>query len=290
MINSMTAFSRQEISYVWGCGFWEVRSLNQRYLDICIDLPKNFQCLSWTIRKIIKTHIARGRIECNLKFDIDYCNEYSNFIINENLVSFLIKSAEKIKLKIPDGTIDLTKILFYPGVISYEKYDMNHISRELLIHFKSALNQLMKNRNEEGICLKKQLVDRLYKIFEIIKKIKLYIPDFLNKKRIKLLEQVQNICSMVDKTRLEQELLVMTQKLDISEEIDRLFIHIQSMDKCISKDKVGPIGRKLDFVIQEIQREANTLISKSADMNIIRLSISLKVLVEQIREQVQNIE
>ncbi|URJ28176.1 YicC/YloC family endoribonuclease [Candidatus Blochmannia vicinus (nom. nud.)] len=288
----MTAFSRHEVKYTWGNVIWEICSLNQRYLDIHIDLPKYLYDLSWMIRKQIKDSLIRGKIECFLRIKMNSnCdnNNISTLIVNKQLVYHLVSYAKWVKTLINDeGEINPIDILSWPGVITYEKNDMNNVSTELLICFKEALHNLVQNREREGIFLKNKIVERLHLMYKEVNEIRQYIPNVLEWKRKKLLEQMKDVCVYVDPIRLEQELLIVAQKIDISEEVDRLTGHIKEMHRVLGQK--GSIGRRLDFIIQELCREANTLTSKSINSHITQLAISLKIFIEQVREQTQNIE
>lgn len=287
MVYSMTAFSKSGMDYVWGYASWEIRSLNGRYLDICIDLPKHLYELSIMIRKKVKSSLSRGKIECSLQFytDEDQCNK---IYINKSLISDLILHIRWIKEQINEGEVDLVSLLSYPGVLLKKNEAVYCINDDLLELFESALVQLIQSRKKEGLSLKEEIIKRLDLIDKEISKIQKFIPGIIHQKRVKLLDQINNFRIELDSTRLEQELFLMIQKIDISEEIDRLLIHIKEMRNLLFK--TGPMGRQLDFIAQELQREANTLASKSVDMDINYSAISLKVFIDQIREQIQNIE
>ncbi|URJ31759.1 YicC/YloC family endoribonuclease [Blochmannia endosymbiont of Camponotus modoc] len=293
MIHSMTAFSRHEVKYTWGNVIWEICSLNQRYLDIHIDLPKYLCNLSWVIRKNIKDSIIRGKIECTLHIKINNnCdNNTESFTVNKQLVHDLVLYAKWVKTLTNEGEINPIDILSWPGVITYKQNNLNNmdnIHAELLICFKETLHNLIQDREREGIFLKNKIIERLHLMYAEVNKIHQHIPNILEHRRKTLLEQMKDVCIYSDPIRLEQELLIVAQKIDISEEVDRLIIHIKEMHRIL--DGNGAVGRKLDFVIQELHREANTLTSKSINSYITQLAISLKILIEQIREQTQNIE
>lgn len=290
MVYSMTAFSRHEVKYTWGNVIWEICSLNQRYLDIHIDLPKYLYDLSWMVRKQIKDSLIRGKIECFLRVKMNNnCDNNTNMlIINKQLVYNLISHAKWVKTLINEGDINPIDVLSWPGVITYEQNNMNNVSTELLTCFKETLYNLVQNREREGIFLKNKIIERLRLMYKEVNEIRQYIPNVLEWKRKKLLEQMKDVCVYVNPIRLEQELLIVAQKIDISEEVDRLTGHIKEMHRVL--DQKGSIGRRLDFIIQELYREANTLTSKSINSHITQSAISLKIFIEQVREQAQNIE
>lgn len=285
MVCSMTAFARCERKYVWGSISWEIRSLNQRYLDVYIDVPKHLYSLSWDIRKKIKSSLFRGKIECFLHIEMSKVI-ISEFNVNKKLIDQLIISAQWIKNKTKEGQIEPLSLLSWPGVITYKQNNISDISLILLELFKETLDYLIRDREREGLFLKECIIKKLCFVREEIKKIQCFIPVVLEMKRKKLLEQLKDFC--VDSVRLEQELLIIVQKIDISEEIDRLVGHVKEVYNIFAK--TGPIGRQLDFILQELYREVNTISAKSVNFNITRSSIFLKVLIEQMREQVQNIE
>lgn len=287
MVNSMTAFSRYEVHYKWGHISWEIRSLNQRYLDIYIDLPKNLYELSMIIRSQIKSRLVRGKIECNLQLNIN--NDTSHeYYINKNLIFDLIFYIRWIKEQINEGEINLVDLLCYPGVLLQKHNNTHCIDDNVLTVFKKTLDQLIQNRKKEGLLLKEEIIKRLHHISKEINNIQQYIPNVIQEKRTKLLNYISESCVEINSVRLEQEILIIIQKIDISEEIDRLIIHTREMHNLLSQNE--PIGRQLDFLAQELQRETNTITSKSTNTHIIHSAIALKVLVTQIREQTQNIE
>lgn len=283
----MTAFSRYEKHYNWGQISWEIRSLNQRYLDIYLDLPQNLSELSWIIRNHIKQNLIRGKIECSLKLDINNKN-LNEVIINQGLISTLIYYIHWIKEQINTKEIDPMTLLCYPGVLSKKQNNIHCINDDVITSFKYTLVQLKKNRKKEGLLLKDQITKRLNYISKEISIIQQYIPNIIKQKRTKILNFINESYIDINSTRFEQELLIMIQKTDISEEIDRLIIHIKEMHHLLCQNT--PIGRQLDFLAQELQRESNTITAKSIDTNITYAAISIKVYVEQIREQIQNIE
>lgn len=287
MVNSMTAFSKKEMNCTWGRASWEIRSVNQRYLDINVNLPPNFNDLLWTVRTKIKNSLFRGKIECNLQIDINY-NQCDTFTIDKQLISSLISTAKWIQKQTNEGEINPIGILCYPGVISYKQHNIHHLNNELLISFDKTLEQLIQHRQKEGSFLKEKIIEKLHYVHNKIDSINQYLPNVLIQKKKKFLDLVQDFSENISSAKLDQELLIILHKIDISEEIDRLFIHVKEMNHILSQE--GPIGRRLDFITQELQRESNTLTAKSVDSHITHLAISLKVLIEQIREQIQNIE
>lgn len=286
MIYSMTAFSKCEKKFFWGSVVWEIRSLNKRYLDIYIDAPKYVHALYSKIHDKIRKFIVRGRIECFLYIKVT--DIASEFFINEKLLKFLIIAIKQIQTQIDDGKVDVLSILSWPGVMTCNKHNIPNIDEIILRLFDEVLEFLIRERKREGLFLQAKIMERLCLIREIVQRIQQDIPNMLRLKRKNLLSKMKDVCIVVDTVRLEQELLIVIQKIDISEEIDRMIGHVKAAcDLLLMKE---PMGRQLDFISQELYREANTISSKSVSFSITQLSISLKVCIEQIREQIQNIE
>lgn len=287
MVFSMTAFARCDRKYTWGNISWEIRSLNKRYLDIFIDIPKYLDGLFWVIREKIKSFLIRGKIECYLNLEI--CNaSISEFNVNEELVHYLIVSAKRIQENTKVGKINPLLILSWPGVVTYKKDSISDLNSIILQCLDETLCCLMKDREREGRFLQERIVEKLSCISIEVEKMCRCIPDMLNLKRKNLLEQMEEYVCVDDRLRLEQVLLGIIQKMDISEEIDRLNSHINAANNIFLT--AGSIGRRLDFISQELLREINTISAKSMSFDITQSAISVKVFIEQIREQVQNLE
>jgi len=286
-MHSMTGFSRKETKYDWGIIIWEIRSINQRYLEMSIRVSDEFRILEPKIRKYIQSHINRGKIECTLILEYNNSN-YNNIYIKEKLINNIIKKIESLKIKNIATNVNLIDLLNWPGVLNNNKKNLNTITEKVLISLKETMNELINSRKNEGLALKKLIKNRLLLMQTEIKEIKKNIPNSLILERKKLLLKFKQLKIEVDYHRFEQELLIIVQKMDIHEEIDRIDTHIKEIFIVLTKKE--PIGRRLDFILQEVNREANTLTSKSISSNITTSAIEIKVLIEQIREQVQNIE
>lgn len=287
MIHSMTAFSRYEIKHSYGTAIWELRSVNQRYLDIYMRLPDQFRFLDSIIRERIRSKLKRGKIECSLYFDINL-NTKNTLIFNKKLAQQLVKTAQWIKNFSNGGPIDPLAILRWPGVMTIVEHDLDTISTTLLTGMDSALITLIQVRQTEGKVLQSLIEQRLASITHEILKIRQYIPNVRIYLREKLLNKFHEIKLPLDPHRLEQELVILAQRIDIEEELDRLDLHVQETYNILNNTDI--VGRRLDFMMQELNREANTLSSKSNNFNITKSAIELKVLIEQMREQIQNIE
>ncbi|MBK4775875.1 YicC family protein [Candidatus Pantoea edessiphila] len=286
MTNSMTAYSSYKEKSKQGSLHWEFRSVNQRYLEIYIHLPDYLKRLESKIRKNIRQRLTRGRIECTLNFEIDQkC--FPELNINQELVKQIIDAAYKIKKQVNEVIINPLEILRWPGVISDKKNDVI-MDCEILNSMDNALNNLIKMREKEGVVLQYLIEEKLKKIEIEIDKIRRYIPEVLQLQHKRILEKINNADIQSENYKIEQELFLITQRIDITEELDRLDIHIKETFNILTMQ--GAVGRRLDFMMQELSRESNTIISKSVNSNITICAIELKVLIEQIREQIQNIE
>ncbi|AKC60755.1 YicC/YloC family endoribonuclease [Blochmannia endosymbiont of Camponotus (Colobopsis) obliquus] len=286
MVYSMTAFTKKQINNTWGSAVWEIRSVNQRYLNINIHLPEEFYELKNTIHNNIKKYITRGKIDCILQLNINHCDN-DTLEINNKLLSNIINLAKKIN-KNNEREIDPFKLLSWPGILVKQKNNSNNIQSELLECFNVTINDFIQIRAKEGFAIKDMITKRLFTIKTKLINIQQEIPKILIEKRKQLLKKIENIQINFDTNKLEQELFYFIQRIDIAEEIDRLNFYIQETQNILSKHK--PIGRKLEFLIQELNREINTLVSKSNSTTITMTAIEIKVLIEQIREQIQNIE
>ncbi len=287
MIRSMTAWARHEIKREWGSAIWELRSVNQRYLESDIRLPESFRSLEPTVRNQLRARITRGRVECNLRVELSTEAQHV-LILNTSLAKELIKAANWIKRESLGTEINPLDILRWPGVMVAQKQDLDVISGELILSLERALDNFISARQTEGAVLKALIEQRLIIISGELAKIRAYLPEILLWQREKLLHRLQEAQIQCDTARVEQELIFTAQRLDIAEELDRLEVHVQEVHNTLSREEA--IGRRLDFIVQELNRESNTIASKSINADITNSAIELKVLLEQIREQIQNIE
>ena len=288
MIHSMTAYGRVENSEGQNSISCEIRSVNHRYSEISIRLPEELRPLEQKIRDRISGKIKRGKIECNIR--IEKHNAYDEALsINQDLLKNIIEASKRINSDLSTSApLDSLDLLRWPGVLEKSTLDVEEIGKLLFPLLNEAIDIVIDTRQREGEKIKKMLTDRCTKIKEIISNVKKQIPDILKNYRKKLIQRVQEISDELDNDRLEQELLFLSQKADIEEEIDRLNAHADEVVRVI--DQKEPIGRRLDFLMQEMNRESNTLGSKSNHIYTSNASVELKVLIEQMREQIQNIE
>lgn len=287
MIYSMTAYARREVKGDWGTAVWEIRSVNQRYLETYFRMPEQFRSLEPVLRERFRKRLARGKVECHLRFESN--NAASNELkINEDLARQVIKAAQWVKTESGEGGINPFQVLQWQGVMEAPEQDFDSINKELLAEFELAVNDFVEARASEGENMKALIVQRLDAITEEAAKVRARMPEILEWQRNRLLTKFEDAKIELDSSRVEQELILLAQKSDVAEELDRLDSHVKETTNVMKKG--GACGRKLDFMMQEFNREANTLASKSISTDVTASGVELKVLIEQMREQIQNIE
>lgn len=287
MIRSMTAYARRETKGEWGSAAWELRSVNQRYLETYIRLPEQFRSLEPVIRERLRNRLTRGKIECNLRFDADPSAQ-SALILNQPLAKQLLEAAQWVKQQNAGGAINPVDILRWPGVMSAQDQDLDAINAELIATLELAIDDFIAARESEGAALKAMIEQRLEGVSAEVQKVRAWMPEVLKWQRERLVTKLEEAELQLDNNRVEQELLMMAQRIDVAEELDRLEAHVKETYNILKKKEA--VGRRLDFMMQEFNRESNTLASKSINADITASAIELKVLIEQMREQIQNIE
>lgn len=287
MIYSMTAYARREVKGDWGTAVWEIRSVNQRYLETYFRMPEQFRGLEPVLRERFRKRLARGKVECHLRFEANNAAS-SELRINEDLARQVIKAAQWVKTESGEGGINPFQVLQWQGVMEAPEQDFDSINKELLAEFELAVNDFVEARANEGENMKALIVQRLDAITEEAAKVRARMPEILEWQRNRLLTKFEDAKIELDSSRVEQELILLAQKSDVAEELDRLDSHVKETTNVMKKG--GACGRKLDFMMQEFNREANTLASKSISTDVTASGVELKVLIEQMREQIQNIE
>ncbi|KTS72639.1 YicC/YloC family endoribonuclease [Pantoea stewartii] len=287
MIRSMTAYARREIKGDWGSAAWELRSVNQRYLETYIRLPEQFRGLEPMIRERIRQRLTRGKIECNLRFEADP-GAQGELMLNESLAKQLVQAANWVKLQTDEGVINPLDILRWPGVMAAPEQDLDAINTQLIQALDGALDDFIAARESEGSALKTLIEQRLEAVTHEVSKVRAQLPDVIKWQRERLIAKLEDAEVQLENNRLEQELVMMAQRVDVAEELDRLDAHVKETYNILKKKEA--VGRRLDFMMQEFNRESNTLASKSINAEITNSAIELKVLIEQMREQIQNIE
>ncbi|MGF1868582.1 YicC/YloC family endoribonuclease [Photobacterium indicum] len=287
MIHSMTAYARREVKGDWGTAVWEIRSVNQRYLETYLRMPEQFRSLEPVLRERFRKRLARGKVECNLRFEANQAAS-SELTINEDLAKQVIKAAKWVKDTAGEGNIGPFQVLNWPGVMEAPEQDLDAINKDLLTGFDEAIADFIAARASEGENMKELIVQRLDAITAEATQVRAQMPEIIKWQRERLTNRFEDAKVELDAGRIEQELIMMAQKSDVAEELDRLDSHVKETQKIMKKG--GACGRRLDFMMQEFNRESNTLASKSITTEITASAVELKVLIEQMREQIQNIE
>jgi uncharacterized protein (TIGR00255 family) len=288
----MTAFARQTGEFAWGSLVWEIRSVNHRYLEPGFKLPESLRMLEGELREQLRAHVARGKIECSLRL-IQNAAASSRIAVNTPLLEQLIAASAGVQEKLPQAAaLNPLELLAWPGVLQQPDTDCDAIAQAASELFKSALHQLVESRAREGAALRQFIAAQLDAVAAIIQATRLQMPQILLAQRQKLEARLAPILESngmeLNQDRIEQEIVMLAQKSDVEEELDRLQTHIKEAHRALQQRE--PCGRRLDFLMQEFNREANTLSSKSLTAEITLNAVQLKVLIEQMREQVQNIE
>lgn len=287
MIHSMTAFARAEQAGANGTLSWELRSVNHRYLEPHLRLPDAFRDLEGAVREALRNGLSRGKVECTLRFAEDSAGKPLQ--VDRERAAQLVAAAESVAslIKHP-APLNPLEVLSWPGVLVADAADPQALNKAALALFKQALDELKQSRSREGIDLAKLLNERLDSIDGEVAALRELVPQMLAMQRQKILDRSAELQAELDPQRLEQELVILAQKSDVAEELDRLSTHVSEVRRVLKTG--GAAGRRLDFLMQELNREANTLGSKAFDTRSTQAAVNLKVLIEQMREQVQNIE
>jgi uncharacterized protein (TIGR00255 family) len=287
MIRSMTGFARRERQFPWGLLAWELKTVNHRFLEMGCRLPEEFRAAESEFRQAIAGSVRRGKVECSLHFRP--AQAAGALEVDTELLSSLIQRAQAIASQTGSAArIDVLDVLRWPGVIRDGSRDPAPMIAAAHALLAEALAELARFRDSEGGRLRDALEQRCAGLIEFAARVTDRLPEVRARMRAKLLERIAQLVSDVDQNRLEQELAILAQRMDVDEEIDRLRGHVTEVRKTFGGQE--PAGRRLDFLMQELNREANTLSSKSQDIETTRAAVDMKVLIEQMREQVQNIE
>jgi uncharacterized protein (TIGR00255 family) len=287
MVHSMTAFARVEQAGPRGTLSWELRSVNHRYLEPHLRLPEAFRDLEGAVREALRQGLSRGKVECTLRLSEE--NAGQALQINRERAAQLIAAAEDVAALISQpAALNPLEILAWPGVLVADAADPQALNNAALQLFAQALDELKLGRIREGGELARLLNERLDAMQQEVANLREQVPQMLATQRQKILERCAEMRVELDPQRLEQELVLLAQKSDVAEELDRLATHISEVRRVLRSG--GAAGRRLDFLMQELNREANTLGSKAFDPRSTQAAVNLKVLIEQMREQVQNIE
>ena len=300
MTQSMTAFARNETTLDNITITLELRSVNHRYLDITIRVPEEVREVEQKLRALLSSKLSRGKVELNVRIQDNSVaaiapdksapdKSITDINLNMGLVEQLANATHAIAQHIPNAdNINPLDVLRWPGVIQARKMDTAQLQQSIASCLVQALDEFVETRKREGDKLAAMLIARCDEMDKIRTEVDKLIPAILEIRKEKIRERLAEFIIEHDDNRLEQEIVLLAQKMDVSEELDRLGAHLTEVRNVLNS--VQPVGRRLDFLMQELNREANTLGSKSVDAASTRASVDLKVLIEQMREQVQNIE
>lgn len=287
MADSMTGFARFDGAANQGNWTWELRSVNSRYLDIQLRLPEAWRELEPTVRDRLRSSLNRGKVECTLKFTLKETEQ--PLAVNSERLQQTLNIISQVESHMgPCQTLNPLELMAWPGVLASEPASLHHLQTPIIESLEGCLQELQGNRQREGQALINTLQQRLTQLETQLKDLRSQMPELLEKQRQQFSQKCEALLIQLEPERLEQEILLLLQKADIEEELDRLDIHIQAIKATI--DKQEPIGRRLDFMMQELNREANTLASKAIVIETTQAAVEMKVIIEQMREQVQNIE
>ena len=290
MTQSMTAFARNDITVGNVDISLELRSVNHRYLDISIRAPEDVREIEQTLRELVSHKLGRGKVELNIRTQNTVLAESETDIeLDMPLVKQLAKASESIAQQLKNSSaINPLDILHWPGVIQAKPINSEELHKNIKACLQQALDDFVETRKREGEKLAAMLLNRCDEMEQITTEVSKLLPDILQARKQKIQQRLKEFDVDSDDKRIEQEMVLLAQKMDVAEELDRLGAHLNEVRNVLKQNK--PVGRRLDFLMQELNREANTLGSKSVDTATTRASVDLKVLIEQMREQVQNIE
>jgi uncharacterized protein (TIGR00255 family) len=288
MLHSMTGFARETVESSLGTLTWEIRAVNHRYLDVQFKIPDDLRPKEQAFRRQTGEVLGRGKIECGLFFR-HATNRETEMQIDTELVALLGTRISEVCAKLPaTSTVNPVEMLRWPGVMQQPEIDVEPLFREATTLLDTTLQALDEMRSSEGQRIAAMLEDRCAEIANIAASVRARMPEVLAASRQKQKARIEKLDIEADPARLELELALIAQKIDVDEELDRLESHLVEIRDALGDDK--PVGRRLDFLMQELNREANTLGSKSADTETTKAAVDLKVLIEQMREQIQNVE
>ncbi len=287
MPHSMTAYARVTHQADWGTLTWEIRSVNHRYLETHFRLPDTLRNTEMDLRELARGELHRGKLDCNLQLSPN--RESEGLAVNIERARQYLQAVDQLAKLIPEpAPISPLELLERPGVTEERGLDPETLSAATREAFRQALGELVATRAREGVKLEQFIRQRVEAIRSETSCIRQRLPEILDNQRQRLQERIAELNLNLEPERLEQEIAVLAQKADVDEELDRLDAHLEEIERVL--DSGDAIGRRLDFLMQELNREANTLSSKSLATDTTRSAVELKVLIEQMREQIQNIE
>ncbi|WP_369162146.1 YicC/YloC family endoribonuclease [Candidatus Thiodiazotropha sp. LNASS1] len=284
----MTAFAREEYRGDLGILSWEIRSVNHRYLEMFLRLPEELRVLEPMIREHINARLGRGKLDISLKFKPGGVAE-AGLSVNQRMVHQLVNAERQIAdITGLNESLRSGDLLRWPGVLEENEQDLTPVKQQAMALLETTIDSLIDNRLREGERLGEIIRQRCRSLKLQVEQVRDLMPEVLDGFRNRISERLSEVLDEMDETRLEQEMVILAQRLDVDEEMDRLETHLDEVERVLAADE--PIGRRLDFLMQELNREANTLTSKSTSVDVTRAAVEMKVLIEQMREQIQNIE
>ena len=287
MIHSMTAFARVDVPLDSGSLQWEIRSVNHRHLEPQFRLPDAYRDLELPLRDLVRAKLKRGKVDSTLRVTATVAS--AHLAINRPVLLHLLATLEQLRRDAPEAAHpDPLELLRWPGVLIESLHDAQTAKTAVINGFQSALASLEAHRMSEGSMLADLINAKLIEIKHIVADLRTIVAGVPETQRTRLRARIEELAATVDRDRLEQEVVLLVQRADVTEELDRLEIHVTQARKNLAGE--GPHGRHLDFLLQELNREANTLAAKSILAETAQRAIDLKVVIEQIREQAQNIE
>ena len=287
MPRSMTAFARNTTDFPWGSVTCELRSVNHRFLETGFRLPETLRQVEMSLREIARKKLSRGKVDCSIQLAFNSTD--ATVSADLTLAKQYIELAQQLALQIDNpAAISPLDIMRWPGVLKEQDVESEHLQTAAIETFKLTVSQLLEGRQREGDKLADMIEQRLVGIQEQTTIVRENLPDILAHQRTRLEEKMADMKSQLDENRLEQEMVIIANRTDVDEELDRLDVHIAEIRRVLQSS--DSIGRRLDFLMQELNREANTLGSKSIAGVTTQASVELKVLIEQMREQIQNLE
>ena len=288
MIRSMTGFARRERQDAWGTLICELRTVNHRYLEVSLRLPDELKALDNDIRQLINAQLRRGKVDANVYLK-SAVGARRSLELDTALLEEVVRRATDVRSQIRDSApIDVLDVLRWPGVVREADLDVAPIQAAAIQLLRESLNELNATRDREGSRIRELILTRCASMRTNVQTVKTRLPEVSRRLRERIVEKISLLGVTPDQERLEQELVLYTQRMDVDEELDRLEGHLVEVTNVL--DSSEPAGRRLDFLMQELNREANTLSSKSQDVETTRAAVDMKVMIEQMREQVQNIE
>jgi len=288
MTASMTAFARVQDVDTDGELTWEIRSVNHRFLESMVRLPEELRTLDPIVRECVSKRLGRGKVDCSLRYK-PAGDAVARVKVNDRMARQIIDCAGEVgKLLHDSSPLRAMDILSWPGVLESEDRDLTPLQKRATDCLERALDGLAEAREREGSRLAELIAERCASLRQEVLKVTQLMPEILAGVRERLRVRLSELTGELDPARLEQEIALLAQKMDVDEEMDRLATHIDEVEAVLKRR--GPVGRRLDFLMQELNREANTLASKSNDVETTRIGVEMKVLIEQMREQIQNIE